>query len=56
MTEFPGDALFDVIAKHWPERGDGWQYRIQDLAAEMRELGPQGLGIGYFDDECEVWM
>jgi hypothetical protein len=37
ITEFQGDPVYDLIAKHWPERNDGWQMRIGDLVREMHD-------------------
>lgn len=36
-TEFQGDLVYDLIAKHWPERNDGWQMRISDMLREMHD-------------------
>lgn len=37
VTEFSGDLIFDAAARHWPEREFGWQWRLGDLLAAVRD-------------------
>lgn len=37
VTEFQQDPVYDLIAKHWPERSHGWQSRIGDMLREMHD-------------------
>ena len=49
-TEFQWDGLVEIISKHWPERGDGWQFRVADLIKEIDESG-----IFDYDEDGVDW-